>query len=207
MELFSSSLLWCGASPIQNVISLWCIFITNLNKGRKKDPDRQHCSIRLNCHSQTESICLHLYLVFTFFLLSPSLCPAPSSLLHPHLSLSVSLWRTFADRTPCYCSDPKDGPTEEGYGFHKALSSINFSQSKFSTWLNIIPGMLWCDVRWSENTMIFSDDKFVVVINDRLTVLLQQSKELWQIYYLKCVFLKKKTVGPLFYRDDEKQHC
>lgn len=71
------------------------------------------------------------------------------------------VYKACAGKHPCYCSDPKEGPAEEGHGFHKALSSINVSQSTFSTWLNIIPAMLW-------SRPVLSDDKFSTVIDDAL---------------------------------------
>lgn len=141
-ELFSSTSLWRGALSLQNVI----ISFTNCLKTARVQvlicSDAGY-NIQLS-PSDTGDICLCLYLVYTFFPLSPSLCSALSSSLHLLLSLFLCLFGGHcAGRPPRCCSDPKEGPAEEGYGFHKALSSINVSRSTFSTWLNIIPAGLW----------------------------------------------------------------
>lgn len=72
-----------------------------------------------------------------YFLSAPSIIMSCSFLLTPSFpfSLSFPLWDTV--------KAAQRGLAEEGCGFHKALGSINVSQSTLSTWVNIIPAMLW----------------------------------------------------------------
>lgn len=82
----------------------------------------------------------------------------------------------------------KRGPAEEGYGFHKALSSLDFSRFQVQHLAKYYPRN--ASVTSSENTSEPPDDKFSVVIDDVLAGLLQTAHLLFTLMTVTDLILE-----------------
>lgn len=142
----------------------------------------QHCGeLDLTITVKLRVICLCPYLVSSFFLLSPSSCLALSFSLHLSLSPFLSLSETLCRQLSVLLLRSQRGLAEEGCGFHKALGSINVSQSTFSTWVNIIPAMLW----WHpQNT------RLIIKLKKKLLYKLRTKTSDFLIFTYNSYFLK-----------------